>query len=416
MPAQLQFGPNQLYSEDLVDAFGRARVSNPVSVGNGFFQYGINPLEFVIFTSGGGQVFKTPSESSVTLEVTGVPSGSPAAGDIALVQSRVYFRYQPGKSQLVMMTGVLGLPTPSATQEIGYYDNNDGVFFRQTETGLNVVIRSSTSGSPVDTVIPQANWNADKMDGTGPSAIVLDFSKFQLFVIDLEWLGTGRIRFGFNILGRMYFCHEQLEAGSQVSPWANTACLPCRWRLESPNTIVPPASMKAGCCSASSEGGFEVVPGQHFAASNGVNRIPVSNRRPVLSIEMAPSFNGVINRAQVLKDNMWVQSDEAIVWELVLNGVLTGAAFVQANPNSLINYDVSATAISGGSVLMSGYCVPTKSSSGVLGNFAIQQLLTALPPLSNSYDGTQGDRLSIVATSFAGTANTAAAINWNEVR
>src|ERR1700675_1609315 len=137
MPTQLLFGPNTLYSEDEVDAFGRARVSTPSRVGDSIFQYNLNPLLIFAVPTGGATITKTTNESSVTLQC------GTGATDSATLQTREYLRYQPGKSQLITMTGVIGAPKANVVSEIGYFDNNDGVFFRQ-DNGMNVVIRSST--------------------------------------------------------------------------------------------------------------------------------------------------------------------------------------------------------------------------------------------------------------------------------
>jgi hypothetical protein len=48
------------------------------------------------------------------------------------------------------------------------------------------------------------------MDGTGRSGITLDVTKTQIFIVDLEWLGVGRVRLGFVIDGKIYYCHEIL--------------------------------------------------------------------------------------------------------------------------------------------------------------------------------------------------------------
>lgn len=56
-----------------------------------------------------------------------------------------------------MLTFVLGANTAGITREVGYFDNNNGLFLRQTEEGLSFVVRSNVTGTPVDTVIPQSS-------------------------------------------------------------------------------------------------------------------------------------------------------------------------------------------------------------------------------------------------------------------
>ena len=56
-------------------------------------------------------------------------------------------------------------------------------FFEQNGTDLRVVIRDDGSGSVVDSVVSQANWNVDKLDGTGASGITIDTTKDNIYFI-----------------------------------------------------------------------------------------------------------------------------------------------------------------------------------------------------------------------------------------
>lgn len=44
-----------------------------------------------------------------------------------------------------------------------------------------------------DTWVPQASWNGDPLDGTGPSGFTLDPSKGNVFQIDIQYLGFGSV-------------------------------------------------------------------------------------------------------------------------------------------------------------------------------------------------------------------------------
>src|SRR5579863_8450224 len=183
------------------------------------------------------------------------------------------------------MTGFLGAIKTNVAQRIGYFDANDGVFFYQDGTNLGVAVRTSTSGSPVTTLIPQSTWNIDKLDGTGSSGITITTANTQIFVIDLQWLGTGRVRFGFDIGGVIVYCHAINNANAgETSPYMNTGSLPCRYEITNTGTAASTTTMKAICTSVISEGGAEIVGGLQFSASNGTTTVGVTTRRPVLSI------------------------------------------------------------------------------------------------------------------------------------
>jgi hypothetical protein len=186
-----------------IDAFGRVRVSDPVTVFDAGHQYNVNPLVWETIVAGDGAVSHLPNESSASLT-----TGGTVADSKATIQTKVYHRYQPGKSQLVLCTGVFGAATENVRRRYGYFDADNGLFFEQTSAGMHVVVRSKASGSVVDSRINQTAWNLDKLDGTGTSGITIDWTKAQIFLIDLEWLGVGRVRFGIVLGGAIVYVHE----------------------------------------------------------------------------------------------------------------------------------------------------------------------------------------------------------------
>jgi hypothetical protein len=126
--------------------------------------------------------------------------------------------------------------------EIGYFDSLNGLFFRQTGTALSVVRRTSTSGSVVDNVVEQANWNLDKLDGTGASGFTLDDTKAQILFIDFQYLGMGRVRMGFDINGIIVYCHEFLNANVLDVPYMQSGTLPIGILLTTTGTSVTKTS------------------------------------------------------------------------------------------------------------------------------------------------------------------------------
>ena len=74
-------------------------------------------------------------------------------------QTRRYFNYQPGKSQLIFDTFTMGNSVSGVTKRVGYFDNNNGIFL---EKGLDnvyyMVRRSNVSGSVVETKQSKSSW------------------------------------------------------------------------------------------------------------------------------------------------------------------------------------------------------------------------------------------------------------------
>ena len=182
----------------LLDAFGRLRISEPVTLFEHKNTHVSNAVCFDQNIIGTANAVRNSNDSTVVLSTL-------ANGDSVTRQSRRYITYQPGKSLLVMMTGVLnarsGGNQSGTVAEIGYFDDSNGVFFRYSDSTLEIIKRSSVTGSVVDTNVDQVDWNLDKLDGTGNSGVTLQADKAQIFVFDFEWLGVGRVRVGIAIGG-----------------------------------------------------------------------------------------------------------------------------------------------------------------------------------------------------------------------
>lgn len=391
------------------DAFSRFRVSSPQNLFSASFEYDTNPLLFVTSITGSGSVAKTSGETSLTLSV------GTASGAQAINQTKTYFRYEPSKSQLIFMTAVIGVQVANVTKRIGYFDANNGVFFEMSGSqGIRVVQRTNTSGSPVDTAINQADWNMDKLNGAGPSGVNLDFSKSQIFVIDFQWLGVGRVRFGFNYHGQFVICHEIYNDNVITSPYMNTGNLPLR--AEITNTAASAgAVLKQICFSVSAEGSLDLPAAYNFSASNGASTISVTTRRPIISIRPAATFDGLTNRAKIDFSSLELAAiGNPAFWELVYDGTLSGSpSFSSVNASSVVEYDTAATGISNGLVIGSGF-VPAGS-----GQSRPASSLESLPlklPFALDIAGANPDVLSLVVTGVGGASSVAGSLNWSEVR
>ena len=189
------------------------------------------------------------------------------------------------------MTFVIGTQKKDVVQEVGLYDDLNGLFLRQTNAGKSLVIRSSTSGAPVDTVFPQEDWNKDRLDGTGPSGVTLDLTKFQIFPFDYQWLGGGRVRFVFSINGEYIITHEENYANVLPGVFMRTPSLPLRYALYNTAETVSPTTMDAICSSIATEG-KSIIPGYEYSVTRGIVKKTVDNSRlvPVLAIRLKNEF------------------------------------------------------------------------------------------------------------------------------
>jgi hypothetical protein len=234
-----------------VDAFGRLRVSNPLTMFDSKNIMSQNTL-FNATTANGGTVSYTANKSTVNLNVT------EAAGSKTVRQSNRVMSYQPGKSLLIFNTFVMNTLTANLKQKVGMFDANNGIFFTADGTTLKIVRRTYTSGAAVDTEISQSSWNGDTLNGTGASGFTLDVAKSNILFIDIEWLGVGSVRVGFVINGQLITAHTFYNANSLTTVYMQTANLPIRYEIERSGTLSAATyTLQQICSSCISEGGYQ---------------------------------------------------------------------------------------------------------------------------------------------------------------
>lgn len=392
------------------DAFGRFPVSNPVTLFDWQAQYDKGGLLWEEAVVNTGSTAHAEATADVTLSVA-------ADGDSVIRQTRQYQRYQPGKSQMILMTGAF---------------NNDG--------SLYIVKRSKITGSVVDTKVAEANWSwKSSVSGQGVYNVDIDPSKAQIFMIDFEYLGVGSVRTGFVIDGLFIPLHVFNHANSGSSVYMTTANLPLRYEIVSDGGTIykrigyfdddngvffehqssgTSGDMKAICAVAISEGGFEESRGIPFSVSTGATPVAVTTRRPILSIRPKATFNSIVNRGLILPTAVQLfASSEAALVELVYNGTLSGSpSWTSANADSITEYDTAATGISGGIVIGHAY-IPAASQGNLQAAGVAALGLASRLPLTLDIAGANPINLSVVATKLTGTtSNVSAAISWRETK
>lgn len=399
----------------MADAFGRARVSNPVTLFDSALQYNLSPLLWESSTPS-GTVTHLPNESSARLRITG-PSQQ------VIRQTRQYFRYQPGKSQKVQLTFNIPSLADGVTREIGYFDGENGIFLRVSGQSISFVLRSNTSGTPDDSrEFFKGSWSTDNFNGQGPSKKTLDITKAEIFLIDLEWLGVGRVRVGFVIDGAAYWAHSFNNANILTKVYMTTANLPLRYEIRSDATAAAGNHDLIQICNDLVSEGADASPqGIPFMGHNASGTTAVTTRRPLLSVRPKATFNSIVNRGTIVPEFFEVVSVDALLLvEVVFGGTLTGANFVSAHDESIAEVDIAASAISGG-VITGGVLVPASSQGNntrpsARDNPILSKLPLALDIAGNHPTTPYTDCYTLVATSLGGSTATAALTGWRELR
>lgn len=345
------------FPNNAIDAFGRLVTSQPYTLFDSQNRNDIDP-RFDTSTSTGGTTSFLSNESSVQLSVT------TASGSEVVRQTFRNMAYQPGKGLTFLATFVMNAAKTNLRQRVGYFNTTNGAFLQQNDATVSFVLRSSslpTPGTPSDIrTVNQADWNVDTMDGNGPSGRILDLSKNQILYMDFEWLGTGDVRCGFFVDGQPQICHVFHNDNTQTAVYMQTAILPVRYEITNTGVTASASSMKQVCSTVINMGGYEQMTIDHSARRTTQLTTIGNTFKPLVSIRLASTALGSVvlpNRVMVLP----VTSQNYEV-ALVKNPTLTGAVWASVPSDSNVEYDITATATTGGIIVQSDYV--TASGSG----------------------------------------------------
>jgi hypothetical protein len=222
------------------DAFGRIRISPPLTLFDSTHRFSDNGLWASSNTAGNSTVAFVSNQSTIDLTVTTTSNAE------IIRETTKIFSYQPGKSLLIMNTFAMNTPKENLRQRVGYFGKDNGIFLENDGTTNYFVLRTNTSSTIAETRIPQSQWSVDKFDGTGYSsqsgglehAGGLDVSKTNILWMDIEWLGVGDVRCGFVVDGKMVPAHIFHNDNRNTVPYMTTASLPLRYEIKNTNCFI----------------------------------------------------------------------------------------------------------------------------------------------------------------------------------
>ena len=255
-------------------------------------QHNIAPLTAYITITGANetayngtfQVASVIDPYTFTYTATTAPSASTASGNYVLSvtswygasnrlgmfdgQNGIFFEfdgqtlYAVKRSSTYQLSGFVSVSPGSETVTGVTYNGVSTVFSKQlvpgdfivikgmsyrvdsiaNDTSLTIVpsyrgavpITNAIVSKTIDNKTPQANWNLDKLDGTGPSGMVLDLSRMQMFYMDYSWYGAGFIRYGFRgSNGDVTYCHKVMNNNINYEAYMRSGNLPARYETTS---------------------------------------------------------------------------------------------------------------------------------------------------------------------------------------
>lgn len=400
--------PVQFGDSGSLDAFSRLRTSDPNPRFDAQFTYDLQPLLFQQVTQGGATVTHDATNRAALMTFNATVNG------LAYMQSYEWTYYHPGNSHQIFVTFNFRGHHLNAVKFAGYGDLvNNGIHFLSNGTNLAWRILSNTQKG--DETVLQANWNIDKLDGTGDSGYTLDITKTQIAVIDLQALYVGRVRVGFDIDGKVIYCHEFRHANRIAYPYIQTATLPviCGMSCVEESTT----TMLFNCCTVRSEGAAIEEEGFGFSAEGTATAVSAT-RTHILSVRPNTTFNAIANRTNFVLESIdiLVTGNNPVLWELCVGQAISGTtAFIDVNATySGFEYNTLGT-ISGAPaiVIQKGYVAATAANKTALSKNVVNRY-----PITLDVAGAVRilGTLSLIVSGIGNDSVCRASLNWREIR
>ena len=389
------------------DAFGRLRVATPLTLFDSQQRYTRRDDLFATQIVGTGSNVLYNINQSLSELVVGTASGCKVTRESLRV-----FAYQPGKSLQTLVTFVMDQGQTNLTQRVGYFNDQNGLYFANID-GVNCFVkRSYVNGSVQETIVEQNDWNIDKLDGTSATGITLDTTKAQIFFMDIEWLGVGIVRMGFVIDGNYILCHSFNHANEIDTTYMTTACLPIRYQIENTGTTVASSTMKMICATVISEGGYQ-LRGRQRAVGRPVtapmNLATAGTFYPVVSIKLKDTS---LDAIAVIKNisMLGIANNGKMQYKLVANATISGGSWVE-DASEHVAYNITSNTMSGGHTVLTGYVGINNQSGQTIdlnaGDFDYQLERNGLSNTAVTY--------TLAVAAAADNDDAIGAIDWEEI-
>jgi hypothetical protein len=358
-------------------------------------------IDFSVQTSGTATNTYLPNERCVQLGV------GTANADRYTYRQNQYNIYTPGVQQRAIFTSAFGSAITNQTIKIGYFDDTDGAFFYRDGSTKGICLRSSVSGSTVNTLITSFDNTSFSWDPT----------KDNIYEITFQWLGAGNIQFFIN--GTLL--HTIRNAGSNTTSYMKRGNLP--FTCEILNTGVASAGgfVKFFCAGISGEGSGEGVtsyPIKSFSAENPSVISPINTTgRAILTIRPTSTITIGSVAAQ---DNrgIYVPTECGVfgttgagLVELHYDGTLGGSPAFSATTDPGIEFDVASNTVPTGGEIIARRTLDAAVSST---SFNISEMNYPGRCLHNlAFSGQH--QLTLVVKANSATINASGWIRWNRI-
>lgn len=326
-------------------------------------------------------------------------------------QSRAVIPYFPGRQNELLMSVRFTTPQEGIRRRVGLFDANNGIFFEDDGGTYSCVIRRNTASGTVENRVTRDNWNVDKLDGTGQSLITANAEAVQMFTIEYEHFGAGQVEFNWVIDNNKYPIHQFNTGNIANTFWSTTPFLPIRQELTNKTGVSGDHKFYIGSSAVATEGTAGPLGRESGAASaiTGYSLGASANVfKPVLAIRMKSNRLQTVVYPRAFQGATLDNTD--IFYRIIEDPTLTGGSWADANDESAVEYNATATSFTGGRIIQTGFV-----NGGAQGNiFTFPE--DAITLLKRKSMGTEGEILLLAIASVGANKSAFGTMSWLELR
>lgn len=290
--------------------------------------------------------------------------------------------------------------------------NKTGTFSIAGTTAAGTFAETKAGAAAEETFIPQSDWNGDKCDGTGVSKFVADWTKFNVFEIQIQYLGAGALVF------KMEVPHEGNNPDFITVHSINIPNAQTRTSFGNPNFPFTMSAYSAGSTtnltvkSGSFIGaieGVKKVHGNRYSYQVSSNAVTSSAYKALYTIRNTRYYGGRANQSVVklLSINAALKHNFPCTIYIFKNATLEGSPdFEYFDSESCTAWDFSAT----NCTITNNRQLIWSGSMGDTGNIA-----RIFDSIDDEILLNPGDTLTIAARTSSGSASyVVASVNTKE--
>jgi hypothetical protein len=395
-----------------LDAFQRQRVSEQYSLCDLQQIWDGLPLLIDGVVNGTGTKTYNAGEASTTLATS-------ASGDYAIAQTKQRYKYYAGKSSAIAITFYNFHIQTNVIKRVGYFNSSstapytggfDGIYLESNGVTGVVSLNIDRGGTSIDSAA-QSAWNKDVFDGSNsssnPSGLSIDYIKNQILFVDLQFLGVGRVRVGFNINGKLYIAHEFNHANLIQKVYISSPNHSIRWEIR--QSGAGSGTFTYVCASVSSEGAINNTAGLIF--TENTSEVPTATNTigttyALLGLRLrSTALDAVVD---ILNLSLLANTNDWFFWELLINPTIAGTFGFSNYPNSSIQTAIgsSTNTISNPGIRIASKMTQNTDSSLVNIDSPLR--------LGSTINGTS-DIIILSITPISSNINSFASITWREM-